>query len=478
MDFDSTNYSTDELLNILEINQGGNYNLDSIFTSTKNSMDSTRLSDDMNNKEQLLDFLIGSFNRVCQHFQYNIPEYMNMELDRLKNKLLTNSSNMISGTDPSNFVINQKVGASGLYGVNDGSNVKQGRRVGIDRRDGRSVGKKKFRKINPIRREIVNSVLTINTKYRNNYYGTKSTDFLFTIPNSIKNVTALKISNAELQNTYYTISNYLKSNIFYVHLFSLLANGIDSGMYKIEIPEGNYTSEQAVAAINGSEGFGLKRAKLYTDLNQVVDLSNIIQCTYDSMTKKVIFSLKPGVQNYTYDLDFVLHGQTERDIAENLGWLLGYHKPYYSFNKKIIDDKEYLASYKQIELDTVNGVSITHEGFQPDAPADFSGTKFFLIEVNDFNNNSIQSFYYPSTFNSMKLKDLLGKIPNNVLATILFEDSFGPTNPTRYYQGPVNIEKLHIRLLDEHGIVVDLNNVDFTLTFELEILNVHYEMLD
>ena len=134
--------------------------------------------------------------------------------------------------------------------------------------------------------------------------------------------------------------------------------------------------------------------------------------------------------------------------------------------------------YKQVELDTLNGVSITTAGFQPESPADFTGTKFFLIEVNDFNNNSIQSFYYPSTFNSMKLKDLLGKIPNNVLATILFEDSFGPTNPTRYYQGPVNIEKLHIRLLDEHGVVVDLNSVDFTLTFELEVLNVHYDMLD
>ena len=478
MDFDSTNYNTDELLNILEINQSGDFSLENVFNKTKNSMDSTRLSDDMDSKEQLLDFLMGSFKRICQHFQYQIPEYMDMELDRLKNKLLTNSGDMASRTDPSNFVINQNVAASGLYGINDGGKVKQGRRVGVDRRDRRDVSKKRFQKINPIRREIFNSVLTINTKYRNNYYGTKSTDFLFTIPNSVKNVTALKISNAELQNTYYTVSNYLKSNIFYIHLVSLLSGGIESGMYKIEIPEGNYSSQQAVSVINGDSGFGFKRAKLFSNLSQVVDLSDIIECVYDDTTKKIIFSSKSGVQGYMFDLDFILHGETERDIAENLGWLLGYQKPYYSYDQKIIDDKEYPASYKQVELDTLNGISITKEGFQPDAPADFTGTKFFLIEVNDFNNNSIQSFYYPSTFNSLKLKDLLGKIPNNVLATILFEDSFGPTNPTRYYQGPVNIEKLHIRLLDEHGVVVDLNNVDFTLTFELEILNVHYDMLD
>ena len=149
------------------------------------------------------------------------------------------------------------------------------------------------------------------------------TDFLFTIPNPVKNVTALKISNAELQNTYYTVSNYLKSNIFYVHLVSLLSGGVASGMYKIEIPEGNYTSEQAVFSINGDNGFGFKRAKLSTDLTQVVDLSNIIESSYDSMTKKIIFGLKSGVNDYTFDLDFVLHGEPERDIAENLGWLLG-----------------------------------------------------------------------------------------------------------------------------------------------------------
>jgi len=481
MDFDSTNYSTDELLNILEINQSGDYSLDNIFNLTKKSMDTTKLSDDMDNKEVLLDFLIDSFKRLCQHFKYDTPEYMNMELERLKIKLLTNSGESnIMNNDPSNFVINQNVSSSGLYGIGDGKNVSQGRRVGVDRRDGKKVSKKKFKRINPIRREIVNSVLTINTKYRNNYYGTKSSDFLFTIPNPVKNVTALKISNAELQNTYYTVSNYLKTNIFYVHLNKLSGAPTlpDAGMYKIEIPEGNYTSLEAVAAINGGggSGFGLNTAKLYSNLATVVNLTSIISASYDTKTKKIVFSLLDT--NYTFDLDFVLHGVSERDIAENLGWILGYHKPYYSFDSKLIDGKQYDAMYKQVQLDTLNGISITVAGFQPESPSDFTGTKFFLIEVDDFNNNSIQSFYYPSTFNSMKLKDLLGKIPNNVLATILFEDSFGPTNPTRYYQGPVNIEKLHIRLLDEHGVVVDLNNVDFTLTFELEVLNVHYEMLD
>ena len=149
MDFDSTNYNIDELLNILEINQSGDYSLDNIFKKTKNSMDSTRLSDDMDNKEQLLDFLIDSFKRICKHFQYEIPEYMNLELERLKIKLLTNSGDTSSRTDPSNFVINKTVAS---YGMSDSSGVKQGRRIGADDRDGRTVEKKKIEKMNPIKR--------------------------------------------------------------------------------------------------------------------------------------------------------------------------------------------------------------------------------------------------------------------------------------------------------------------------------------
>ena len=476
MDFDSTNYNTEELLNILEIGSGGNYSLENIFNSTKTTMDSTRLSDDNANKEELLDFLISAFKKLCNHFNYDLPEYMTLELDRLKVKLLTNNESL--NNDPSNFVINQNIVHSGLYGI--GSAMKEGRRLGVDRRDGRTVSKKKFKKVNPISREIYNTVLTINTKYRNNYYGSMSTDFLFTLPNPIKNVTALKISNAELQNTYYTVSNYLKTNIMYINLKRLSDTGINSGTYKIEIPEGNYTSEIVVQELNGENNFGFANAKLMPNLENTENLSDIIKATYDDKTKKVVIGFKNESfkNNYKFELDFVLHGEPERDIAENLGWLLGYHKPLYKFDEVFESGVLKHEGYKDIELNTMKGVSITIPGFQPEAPADFTGTKFFLIEVSDFNNNSIQSFYYPCTFNSLKMKDLLGKIPNNVLATILFEDSFGPTNPTRYYLGPVNIEKLKIRLLDEHGVVVNLNNVDFTLTFELEVLNVHYEMLD
>lgn len=465
MDFDSTNYSADELLNILEIGKTGDYSLENVFKLTKKSMDITRLSDDNANKEHILDFIIGSFKRLCGHFQYDMPDYMTRELESIKIKLVSNSESV----DPSNFVIN-----SGM--VNRQRANTRSRRMGV--RNNTVVEKKKFKGVNPIKREIYNTALTINTKYRNNYYGTKSTDFLFTLPTPVNNVTALKISNTELQNTYYAVSNYLKTNVFYVVIRKGTSGTVD-GKYKIEIPDGNYTNLEAVYAINGvsrvlstrgspaTAGYGLKAGKLITSGNAATsgtDISSIVSVSYDTLSKKIIFSLIDAT--YEFDLDFILQGEVQRDISKNIGWLLGYQQPYYDFTDL----------YKQPSI--MNGVSVKTEGFQPESLADFTGTKFFLLEVSDFNNNSIQSFYYPSSFNSVTLTDLLGKIPNNGLANILFEDSYGPTNPTRHYLGPVNIEKIGIRLLDDNGHVIDLNNFDFTITFELEVLNVHYDLLD
>ena len=48
-------------------------------------------------------------------------------------------------------------------------------------------------------------------------------------------------------------------------------------------------------------------------------------------------------------------------------------------------------------------------------------------------------------------------------------DSYIDTNP-RIYFGPTSINRLHIKLLDEFGRIVDLNNGDFSFSLELEIL--------
>ena len=121
--------------------------------------------------------------------------------------------------------------------------------------------------------------------------------------------------------------------------------------------------------------------------------------------------------------------------------------------------------------------TIKEIGFNPEAPFDCVGTKFFLLEVNDYNNNSpavlkynIQDKY---TFN---VKDILAQIPNrSTTDCIIFEDSSDRIFKSRNYFGPVKLNKLRIRLLDDNGRIINLNNADVVVSLEIESLDVPYK---
>jgi hypothetical protein len=57
-----------------------------------------------------------------------------------------------------------------------------------------------------------------------------------------------------------------------------------------------------------------------------------------------------------------------------------------------------------------------------------------------------------------------GKISLNI------DDSASPLTKRRLYNGPINLKVINIKILDQFGNVIDLNNMDFSFTLELEIL--------
>ena len=72
----------------------------------------------------------------------------------------------------------------------------------------------------------------------------------------------------------------------------------------------------------------------------------------------------------------------------------------------------------------------------------------------------------------------MARIPNSAdFYSIIFEDSSDKVFKTRKYFGPVRISKLKIRLLDENGVVVNLNNNDIIINLQIECLNAPYKNL-
>ena len=53
---------------------------------------------------------------------------------------------------------------------------------------------------------------------------------------------------------------------------------------------------------------------------------------------------------------------------------------------------------------------------------------------------------------------------------LIIDESNNALTKTRKYNGPVNIARLNIKILDKFGNIIDLNCMDYILTIEMEIL--------
>ena len=69
-------------------------------------------------------------------------------------------------------------------------------------------------------------------------------------------------------------------------------------------------------------------------------------------------------------------------------------------------------------------------------------------------------------------ENIIAKIPlrNGKLSFTIDENDKNPLIKIRRYNGPVNINKIEIKLLDKFGDIIDLNHMDWSFSLELEIL--------
>jgi hypothetical protein len=68
-------------------------------------------------------------------------------------------------------------------------------------------------------------------------------------------------------------------------------------------------------------------------------------------------------------------------------------------------------------------------------------------------------------------KNIIAEIPMiNGKLSLIIDDNTCSLTKTRRYNGPVNIRNLFIKILDQFGEIIDLNNMDYSLTLEMELL--------
>tara|TARA_Y100000389_G_C17453914_1_gene516718 strand:- start:856 stop:2133 length:1278 start_codon:yes stop_codon:yes gene_type:complete len=296
-------------------------------------------------------------------------------------------------------------------------------------------------KINQIDTKIITKCLNIDSKFRKNIFTTSSSNYIIQLPTKFNKVVSMELSSIELPLSYFGISHFNNNNYIYIKIFYYNLQNSDSELVTNErvfqIPDGNYT------------------------LSDLIDITNLLfkreQDVYSCISlhleidKEGKGSQKVGIyanSNEQYKIEeFVLDFRKNEsgnidntNIYSKLGWNLGFKKHIYCGDTFYFSDTKIEPTYKYIYL-----------------------------AINDYNNNSNQLFV--SVFEESILQsDILARISlkGNTINNI--ENNYQIISEPRKYFGPIDIQRLQIRLLDEYGRVIHMNSTDYSFCLTLKIL--------
>jgi hypothetical protein len=331
--------------------------------------------------------------------------------------------------------------------------------------------------LNPNLKNKISRIINIDSQYRQNITNTASglsTDFTIDLSEPINDVIHLRLFSLQVPYTWYLIDEDYGTDFFYVD------------NTKISITNGNYTLTELIEEIN----------------LQLTDYD--ISASLHPRSGKTTFNIN-GVNTITfYNKDI----QSPANIDNNLGYIIGFRETTYTNTNQIW--------------------SITSESV-----GDTYGTKYFLLHIDDFNANQMNSnvigasdntetrladpmyfardsefvktgpgsrdiFIIPREKKDLTLAQLhtLNEINQNrtvetlrnkpptmknmfAMIPIRKAEFMGPAfcenggslqSNERTYFGPVNIQRLHVKLLDDKGNTVNLNGCNFSFSLVCETL--------
>jgi len=288
--------------------------------------------------------------------------------------------------------------------------------------------------INPLKKKTIRQYLNIDTRFRENYYGTSSTNFLLSLPIQFNDVLSLQLNAIEIPTNFYVISKLTGNNFF-----TVIVNG-ESAV--ITIPDGNYTIKGILNVMNEAMFKFDNQFKGIIFQDNLSNGNGTGQIVVGINESYITGDFKPAIESISLDFQADKMGIQDRNtpLPLKFGWLLGFRNGYYE--KSLV----YIS-----------------EGIP-----DLTGPKYIYLVVDDYNNNVNNGFY--SVFNSSILnKNILARISLQAnVFNCLIENNLNIVTTPRQYFGPVNINNLQIQVLDEYGRILDLNNTDYSFCLTLQ----------
>lgn len=288
-----------------------------------------------------------------------------------------------------------------------------------------------------------NKYVNIDTRFRDEYNYSQLANYNITIPERISDVKSMKVVAAEIPVSFYNISLALGNSFFSIK------DGATSATIIIKIPDGQYSSTTLINAINNQIS-----TNYYTGTPSTPNLEYSLRGSiggYDANGTSSYFITKNSKAmtiNYAINSD----GSFDKfNVKSKLGWLLGFRQPSY------------------ILTATSPTNSILSE-----ALVDVNGPRYLYLAIDEFNKGN-QSSFIPPLYSSLVNKNIIARIPLIKSGTggYLFGQTISLNNYTgllsdlRSYTGKIDLLKLNVQLLNENGIVMNLNGMDFSFCLEI-----------
>jgi len=264
-----------------------------------------------------------------------------------------------------------------------------------------------------VSKTVKERIISIDTKFRKDYvYGQNAnSDFTVNFGEKISEVRSMEVDSIDIPLTFFNINS--SNNTFHVNT-SL-----------ITLTPGFYTNASAVATEINS--------KMISAGFSAADIS----FSTVSLNQTSIFRTNAN----TYDISF---GASE-SYKSNLGWLLGFRKNSY-------------------------GISSSSKSVVSECSINLKNPRHLFLAINEFSSSNVNSFLAP--FENANLnKNIIARIsvPDTGFATTVTASHGNGylVSEVRKYLEKVNIQRMHIQLLDDAGNVVNLNGSDFAIALKI-----------
>jgi hypothetical protein len=234
-------------------------------------------------------------------------------------------------------------------------------------------------------------------------YNNGTADFTIRLPDTYKNIMRMRLSSVEVPLVELVFTARRRNIEFSV------------GGVAVTIPIGNYDGTSMAAAVQTA----------------MQTVSGTAACVYDSVANRFVITADPSLEIVLYDSGAILPKRY---------WGLGY---YMGFRTPVLFG------------------SASYTGAQP---PQLGPTPYYLMQVSC--PDQVDTTVHSTGFQSW-IPALAKIVLRRGVYAVQFDDGANKLRKEIVFASPSNVGQLRVRLVDPYGCLVDLGDVDWSMTFEL-----------